>query len=230
VEQLLTIASQQLQLAGNIKPALLALQTAVTRLQQIDTPQANALRNTIARDIQHLQNLPQANIAGIDAALESLSTEIETLPLVSDRRPTSTKTPQSAEKNFLHELFSEMWRDIKQMVRLERIDRPEPPLLSPDQTFFLRENLKLRLLVARIALLQHDGAVYRTNLQAARQWIKQHFDTSNAQTRQVLNTLDRLSTSAIELQPPALESLHEAGNYKLSFEKPAGALDTGGRQ
>lgn len=232
VEQLLTIADQQLQIAGNIKPALLALQTAVTRLQHMDTPQANILRKAIGQDIQRLQTLPQVNIASINATLETLSTDIETLPLVSDRHSKAESAAEETSGNSLHRLFSEMWRDIREMIRLERIDRPEPPLLSPEQTFFLRENLKLRLLLARIALLQHDGATYRTTLHDAGQWLKQHFDTSDPRTARTIASLERLSASSIDMQAPDISgSLSLASNYKLSLEKPvAGSIIRGPKE
>lgn len=231
VEQLLTIADQQLQLAGNIKPALLALQTAVTRLQHMDTPQANILRKAITQDIQRLQTLPQVNIASINSTLEALSSDIDTLPLVSDRHSKAERAAEEISGNPLHRLFSEMWRDIREMIRLERIDRPEPPLLSPEQTFFLRENLKLRLLLARIALLQHDGATYRSTLHDAGQWLKQHFDTSDPRTARTIASLGRLSASSIDMQTPDINgSLSLASNYKLSLEKPVPGSVIGGRK
>lgn len=222
IEQLLIIANQQLQLAGNIKPALLALQTALARLQQIDTPQAVHLRNTITDDIQKLQNLPQADIAEMNIELESLAQAIDTLPLVSDRHPEPETAEPVTSTNPWRQLAREVWQDFKSLVRLERIDRPEPPLLSPDQTFFLRENVKLRLLMARIALLQHDAASYQANMKAAEQWIQQYFDVREPDVRKVLSGIQQLATTTVDTSIPDInESLGLVSKYKLSMERSA---------
>lgn len=221
VEQLMIIANQQLQLAGNIKPALLALQTADTRLQQLDTPQVTQLRKAIAQNIQQLQSLPQVDIVGMSLKLENLAENIDNLPLVSERHPvTATALRPDWDSNPWRRLAQEVWQDLKLMVRLERVDRPEPPLLAPDQTFFLRENIKLRLLTARIALLQHDEATYRADLQAAEQWLTGHFDTREAATQSALATIKQLSANDIVIQIPDIsESLGLISKYKLSLER-----------
>jgi uroporphyrin-3 C-methyltransferase len=110
---------------------------------------------------------------------------------------------------------------MKALIRIQRIDRPEPPLLTPDQTFFLRENLKLRLLTARIALLQRDEASYRADLQTADSWIKQHFDTHDPATQAALATLRQLSASGLVIQVPDISgTLNAISQYKLSLERP----------
>lgn len=226
VEQLLIIANQQLQLVGNIKSALIALQTADSRLQQLDTPQVIQLRKQVSQDLQHLQSLPTVDIVGMSLKLANLAESIDTLPLVSERHPTSSRPPQPAwQGSPLRQFAQELWHDLKQMVRIERVDRPEPPLLAPDQTFFLRENIKLRLLTARIALLQHDEASYRNDLDAARTWLNSHFDQREQATQSALHTLEQLSANDISIQLPDIsDSLALVSKYKLTLErKSAGA-------
>ncbi|CAG0976500.1 uroporphyrin-III C-methyltransferase [Methylophilaceae bacterium] len=235
VEQLMTIASQQLQLAGSIKPALLALQTADARLQQIDTPQVIQLRKSLAQDIQRLQNLPLVDVVGMSVKLENLAESVNDLPLVSDRHPEPIKTvaPDWTSDNSWQKLLREIWQDIKNMVRLERIDRSEPPLLAPEQNYFLRENLKLRLLTARIALLQHDEETYRADLQAAEKWLLAYFDMREASAKSVLSTIRKLSSDNIVIQVPDInDSLTQISRYKLTLERgkvPEKSLSSGAR-
>lgn len=220
VEQLMIIANQQLQLAGNVKPALLALQSADSRLLHLDTPRAIQLRKAITQDIARLQSLPLVDIAGMNLKLENLVSAIDKLPLVSYRlaAPAATPAPES-NASVARKLVQEIWQDIKSMVRLERIDRPEPPLLPPDQTFFLRENIKLRLLTARIALLQHDEVTYRADLLAAEHWIKSYFDVREAATKSALLTINNLSASSVVIQMPDIsKSLDLVSKYKLALE------------
>jgi uroporphyrin-3 C-methyltransferase len=225
VEQLMTVANQQLQLAGNIKPALLALQTAESRLQQIEAPQVIQLRKALAQDIQRLQSLPLVDIAGMSTRLENLAETVDELPLVSDRhpQPESQQAPDW-QANSWQKLAYEIWQDIKNVVRMERIDRPEPPLLSPEQNYFLRENIKLRLLSARIALLQHDESTYRADLRAAEKWLQDHFDMRENSSKIMLSTLRQLSASDIIIEVPDInETLTQVSKYKLTLErsKPA---------
>lgn len=220
VEQLLVIASQQLQLAGNIKPALLALQTAESRLQHIDKPQVIQLRKIINQDIQRLQALPSVDLVGMTLKIDALIDATDKLPLLVDRHPKpETPTAPDFSPSPWDRLAQEIWQDIRHMVRIERMDQPEQPLLAPEQSYFLRENLKLRLLSARIALLQHDEATYRLDLQTTDSWIRRHFDTSDPVTQKALENLHSLSSSDISIEVPDIsDSLNAVSKYKLSLE------------
>lgn len=226
VEQFLTIATQQLQLAGNVKSALLALQAADKRLEPLNLPRAIQLRETLNADMEKLRKLPQVDIMGMSAQLERIANLCATLPLISERQPTlnanaaqlgSTKnTPQNALQKFALSI----WLDIKNLVTIERIDKPEPPLLSAEHAFYLRENLKLRLLTARIALLQHDEATFTADLKTTDQWLNQYFDTKHPNAIKALSLLKQLSANNIGIELPLLtESLAAVSRYKLTLEK-----------
>lgn len=220
-EQLLIIASQQLQLAGNVRAALLALQTADSRLQQLDKPQIIPLRKAIEQDIQRLQAVPLVDTVGMSLKLSALAENIDQLPLVSERHPQEQlATVALPDDGPWQRLGRELWQDLRRMVRIERVDQPEPPLLAPEQRFFLRENLRLRLLAARLALLQREEASYRADLRQAENWLRRHFDTQDAATRAALVTLQQLAASGITIDIPDLgASLNALSQYKLAQEK-----------
>jgi uroporphyrin-III C-methyltransferase len=222
VEQLLIIASQQLQLAGNVKPALLALQTADSRLQDLDKPQIIQLRKIIGKDIQRLQALPSVDTVGLSLKLEGLLEAADKLPLASEHHPNldNGATTPDYSSNPWRRLMQEVWQDMKRMIRIERMDRPEAPLLTPEQAYFLRENLKLRLLSARIAMLQHDEFSYRNDLRLAEAWLKTYFDMDDTATKTAFATLEQLLASAITLQLPDVNaSLNAVSKYKLTLER-----------
>lgn len=226
VEQLLTIANQQLQLVGNVKTALLALQAADKRLEPLNLPRANQLRETLVLEIENLRKLPQVDVVGMSAQLETLADLCATIPLISERQPTlNTKAAQqnvakTTQLNTWQKATYPIWNDIKNLVTVERIDKPEPPLLSTDHAFYLRENLKLRLLTARIALLQHDEASYKADLATVTAWINQYFDAKNPNATQAFKLLKKLSGNNIDIQLPQLtESIAAVNRYKLSLEK-----------
>jgi uroporphyrin-3 C-methyltransferase len=226
VEQLLTIANQQLQLAGNVKSALLALQAADKRLEPLNLPRATQLRETLALEIENLRKLPQIDVTSMSAQLERLAVLCANLPLISERQPTlnANATQQNAlnptHLNALQKVVFPIWNDIKNLVTVERIDKPEPPLLAADHAFYLRENLKLRLLTARIALLQHDEASYKADLNTVTIWLNQYFDAKHPNAVQAFNLLKKLSGNNISIDLPQLtESFAAVGRYKQSLEK-----------
>ncbi|MDI1309022.1 MAG: uroporphyrinogen-III C-methyltransferase [Methylotenera sp.] len=226
VEQLLTIANQQLQLVGNVKTALLALQAADKRLEPLNLPRANQLRETLALEIESLRKLPQVDIVGMSAQLEKLANLCATIPLISARQPTfnanaAQQNPATTESlNAFQKAAYPIWNDIKNLVTVERIDKPEPPLLSTDHTFYLRENLKLRLLTARIALLQHDEVSYKADLATVTTWINQYYDAKHPNAILAFKQLKKLSGNNIDIQLPQLtESIAAVNRYKLSLEK-----------
>lgn len=222
VEQLLIIANEQLQLASNLKTALLAMQTADTRLQQLDKPQAIQLRKLLTKDIQRLQISPSVDTVGISLRLETMAAEVNKLPLVSEHHPRASDTPIAPEyqSSRWKSLAHEIWQDLRRLIRIERIDHPEPPLLTPEQAFFLRENLRLHLLTARIALLQRDEATYHADLASAENWLQRHFDTSTPAVQAAITTAHQLAGNAINIQLPDIsESLNGASKYKIFLQK-----------
>ncbi len=151
IEQAINIAAQQLQLAGNDKAALIALQTADARLQRMDRPQLLALRRAINRDIDRLKALPFVDTLAISTRLDNMIAGVDTFPLAMEMRPQpDAAAPVAADGNAWTRFWREAWSDLKQLVRVQQMDKPEMPLLTPSQAFFLRENLKLRLIGARL--------------------------------------------------------------------------------
>jgi uroporphyrin-3 C-methyltransferase len=222
VEQILLLASQQLQLAGNVKAALLALETADARLARADRPQLTQLRRVIGTDIERLKAAPSVDVTGMGLKLERVLGAIDTLPLAAEARavPASAEEAAGAPASRWRRLLAELKEDIKGLVRIQRIEAPQTLLLSPEHAFFLRENLKLRLLTARLALLSRDGASFRTDISAAIGWLRRHFDPASRQVGAVLETLDQLARTDIGAEPPSINaSLEAARNLRFVRER-----------
>ena len=90
VEQLLLIANQQLQLASNVKSALIAMHEADVRLQRINHPQLSTLRKTLAKDMDLLKAVPNVDTMEINLRLERLAETVDTLPLAMEIRPSKS--------------------------------------------------------------------------------------------------------------------------------------------
>jgi uroporphyrin-3 C-methyltransferase len=224
VEQTLLVANQQLQIAGNVKSALIALQAADARLARLDRPQLVGLRKVIARDIERLKLAPYVDVIGISARIDNLIGIIDSLPLVMEVRPPETapakKDAAGANGNAWARFTRELWRDLRELVRIQNMDRPDLPLLAPTQAYFLRENLKLRLLGARLALLAHDEKSFRTDLRAARDWLARYYDMRDKAVANAVAAVRQLHDSQIGIElPDVAASLEAVRNYRLTRER-----------
>ncbi len=225
IEQSIMLAAQQLQLVGNVPGAILALQAADARLAGGNRPQFIGLRRALVHDLDRLRALPQTDIAGISLRLEGVVAAVDTLPLLADARPKADGKPAergapvaAAGKPFwqpAQRVAGEFWDEIRSLVRVQRFDRDEAPLLAPGQAFFLRENLKLRLLNARLALLSRDPATFRGELKQAQAWLERYFDVRGAAAQNALGGLKQLAANEIGGEPPTLdESLAAVRGFK----------------
>ena len=229
IEQAVTMAAQQLQVAGNVAGAILALQSAEARLAGSNRPQYVGLRRVLVRDLDRLRALPQIDVAGMSLRLESIIASVDGLPLAVDVRPVETKSvsPESGDPfvsavsvAFWQQLVQTFWREVRGLVRIQRFDREEPALLAPGQTFFLRENLKLRLLNVRLSLLARDQWAFRREVAEVQRWMERYFDGRDKSVMAALATLRQFSRTEISSDLPTLtESLSALKSVRLGADK-----------
>ena len=246
IEQVLSTASQQLQLAGNVRGALIALQNADARLSRADRPQFIAVRRAIARDIDNLKSLPSVDLTGIAVRIDALIGQVDMIPLLADEKPSiiapspksklskdghkdsakETKNPQdSAPDDWRTALLqrwtawsSDLWNEVRQLVRVRSVNNPEALLLSPEEAFFARENLKLRLLNARMALLSRNDSAFRSDLLEADRALLRYFDTRARQTQAAHEIIRQLQDSVLNIDMPTLS--HSLAAVRQSRARP----------
>ena len=211
-EQAITLAAQQLQLAGNVPAAIVALRSAEARLARVDRPQLLPLRKTLAADLERLAALPVVDPAVTSARLEQVLLTIDKLPLAMDVRPQESreKPAEAVQSPWWKRTGDEVWRELKGLVRIQRFDREEAVLLAPGQSFFLRENLKLRLLNARLALLSRDQVTFRGELKAALEMLGRLFDGRDKGVQAAQATLRQLLATEIAVALPNLNETQAA--------------------
>lgn len=223
VEQVLMLASQQLQLAGNVRGALAALQVADGKLQRLDRPQFVPLRRALARDMDRLKAVPYVDVSGLSLRLDEAIAQIDALPLAVDERldATPAPVPPPPGESGWRRLLRSAWGELRQLVRIENIDRPEVPLLSPHEQFFLRENVKLRLLSARFELLFRDQANFRADLTAADAWLTRYFDVRSKPVQALQTLLRQLKGTDLATELPGLAaSLDAVRVLQIARDKP----------
>ena len=212
IEQSLFMASQQLQLAGNVKTALIALQSADARLQRMNRPQLTQLRKAINADMERLKAAPHVDTVAISVRLDNLITQVDRLPLAMETRPPQEQLAESAaaDANLWMRFWREAWIELKQLVRVKQVDQPEAPLLAPAQSYFLRENLKLRLIGARLSLLARDAQSYKADLKAARDWLQRYYDVANNNVVHAQAVLKGLHEADVSIEIPDISATLEA--------------------
>ena len=242
IEQVLATASQQLQLAGNVQGALIALQNADNRLSSSDAPQFITIRRAIARDMEKLKALPRVDRAGLAQRIDNAIAQIDSLPLLSAERPVIEPDPvtpvdkgndkgSAAAASFpdtlagfwtlaqdkWNALASEIWGEVRQLVRVRTVQNPEALLLAPTEAYYARENLKLRLLGARLALLSRNESAFRSDLAGAQAAIARYFDPAARQTQTLQNVLKQIRATDVSIEMPTLaDSLNAVRNYKAT--------------
>jgi uroporphyrin-3 C-methyltransferase len=208
VEQAITLAGQQLQLAGNVQAAIFALRAADARLARLNRPQFLPLRKAVGRDLERLQALPVVDLAGMSWQIEQALLGIDKLPLSSYGRPAIPleNTLETPVLPWWQQTANDLWAELKGLIRIQRFDRDEAVLLAPGQEFFLRENLKLRLLNARLAMLSHDQATFRSELKAAQAILARHFVGEDKRVETLKLALRQLLTSELSIELPKLDA------------------------
>ncbi len=216
VEQILLVASQQLQLASNVKAALIALQAADAWLARSNRPQLTELRRVVADDVERLKASPYVDVTGIGLKLERIIDTIDEMPLAAESRPPAVDGTGPEAASGWRSVIAELWMDLRSLVRIQRVDSPAGPLLAPEQAFFLRENVKLRLLGARLALIARDEISYKADLTAATEWLTRYYDVNSKLVAGAIETLDQLAQSDIRIELPNVgASLEAVRKYRL---------------
>lgn len=234
VESALRLAQQQAQLTGSAEPLLAALKSADQRLTRAAQPRLNPLQRAIARDMDKIKGASVTDVPALMLKLDELAGLADDLPvanamIASNTPPAASAASQArsaaklgplagvapvAENSLLRlqdlQSWSEralgsVWAEARQLLRVSRIEQPEAALLAPEQTFFLRENLKLRLLNARLALLSRQTDQARSDLARASVWLGKYFEPTSRRTQIAVQLLDQVLSQLKTSELPRLD-------------------------
>ncbi len=213
IESALRIAQQQAQMTGSTEPLLAALQSAQKRVQRAAQPRLTPVARALEKDLERLKSLPTFDIPGLMTKLDEGVALVEGLALANGARASQSQireqavasgeqTPPTWWMNGLTRMLDE----VKGLVRFSRIDAPEAALLSPEQAFFLRENLKLKLLNARLGLLARQKEGVRNDLGAAAVLVRRYAESQSRRTAQLLQLLEQTSEQVRTAELPRIEA------------------------
>jgi uroporphyrin-3 C-methyltransferase len=209
IESALRLAQQQAQLTASAEPLLATLRTADQRLERSGQPRLSRVRTAIARDIDRIKVATVADVPGMLVKLDEATRLVDELPLanaVAVGAPAAAARPRPATPV---RWWERAWIDIREearnLVRVSRIDQPEAVLVAPEQAFFLRENLKLKLLNARLALLARQPDSARADVAAATAALRKYFDTASRRTQAAAGLLQQVQSQLRSLELPRID-------------------------
>ena len=210
IESALRLAQQQAQLTGSVEPLLAALQSADQRVARAAQPRLNPLQRAIRRDIDRVKSATVSDTPGLLVKLDELAHLADELvvanAVASVNRLTPGKAAPAAPTPLWWQRALQVLRDEAYMlVRVSRVEQPEAALLSPEQSFFVRENFKLKILNARLGLLARQLESSRADLEAASASLTRYFDASSRKTQTAAALLRQVQGQMKTLQLPRVD-------------------------
>jgi uroporphyrin-III C-methyltransferase len=227
VESALRLAQQQAQLTGSVEPLLAALKTADQRLTRAAQPRLNAVRRALASDTDKIKAAAVTDIPSLLVKLDEISRLVEDLPVLNtvtavvrvektnvSSKAIGTKATtasqdadwQSSVQNFMQSNWQIVRAELAKLVRVSRIENPDAVLLSPEQTYFLRENLKLKVLNARLGLLGRQIQSAKSDLTSVADDVRKYSDPTSKQSQLLQTALSQVQTQLSNASIPALDA------------------------
>jgi uroporphyrin-3 C-methyltransferase len=204
IEQLMLMANDRLLLAHDANSALRALDLADQRLARLADPRLFPIREALSQERAALTALVLPDTTGFALALGDIQKRAATLPLrVHVPAQFDAEPPAVApEPTGLARFAARVKAALSQIFSLRRDPRGAPRLLDPDEAALVGQILELKLEGARLALLARDGLAFRELTGAARDWLAQHYDTTDTDVQLALKKLDDLYGQALAPAPP----------------------------
>jgi uroporphyrin-3 C-methyltransferase len=232
IEASIRVALQQASITGSAEPLVATLKQADERLLRYKQPRMEGVRRAVARDLERVKAISVVDVSTLTIKLDEVARMLDELPLLSTARsgetpdarasdrarsvtkgkPLPAASAESAEGQIAHwwgqlttrwnEGVKLVWSETKSLIRVTRIDHPEGVLVTPEQTFFLRENLKLRLLNARIALLSRQFDTAQADLRDTQDALARYFDGRSAKVIAAADLLRQVAGQARQVNVP----------------------------
>ena len=231
VEAAVRVALQQSALTGSVEPLVATLKQADERLARYNQPRLERVRRAVGRDLDRVKALGGVDVSSLTVRLDEAARLVDELPLLALAEPRGRATPAAVRPGAaasapaaavppasVKALADAPWREratqwwqassgqvvdeIRALVRVTRIDHPEAMLIAPEQQFFIRENLKLRLLNARLALLSRQFEIAQSDIRDAQATLDRYFERNSKRVVGVADLLRQVGAQARQTSVP----------------------------
>ncbi|MGR9073874.1 MAG: uroporphyrinogen-III C-methyltransferase [Gammaproteobacteria bacterium] len=232
-EYLLSIANQRLQLLGDVGTTIEALQAADQRLRESGDAAVFKIREELAKEIARVRAVDVPDMVGIYSKLRHLEETVDKLAVLlpyagkksGDENGDGGQTGEESASG-VNKLLDSALVEIEGLVTIRRTDQPIKSIITPEEAEFIRQQLKVKLQMVKLALIQQNDKLYSANLDEARNWLQQNF-TVNAVARDFIKELENLKQITIRSQMPdislSLKMLRDITKLRIETDK---ALET----
>jgi uroporphyrin-3 C-methyltransferase len=225
VEYLLRLGNQRVMMEGDAKRAAALFRAADEIIRDAEGIAAFNLRLAIANDIAALDAVAEVDVDGIFVRLTALvnqvanlkQRELEYRPLAE---PVQAEAATSTFGNRLMALAERGAARLASLIDFRRGQERIEPILPPEEEYYLRQNLIMKLQMAQLGLLRGDQTVYADSLTEAQSWIVGNFDPDDAATTALLTSLEALEAIRIDKDlPDVTASLREVRKLMTDFHE-----------
>ena len=214
---LLNNALRKLVLDNDVDTAVSLLKLADETLAKVNNSQSAAIRSAINQDLKQLLSVTGVDQNAVMQKLSQLANTVDELPVLDvnfDDDQNATKLSDSLS-DWAENAEKSATSFLNHFIRISPkhgADRKE--LLAPNQDIYLRENIRLRLQLAIMAVPRQQNELYKQSLEAVASWIRSYFDTNAEVTQSFLKSVDELSELSIYVDVPSqLQSLSMLDKY-----------------
>lgn len=215
---LLNNALRKLVLDNDVDTAISLLKLADETLVKVNNSQANAIRTAINQDLKQLLSLSSVDQNAVMQKLSLLANTVDELQALNvnfDETPEKSGKLSDDIADWQQNVEKSATSFLNHFIRIspkQSADKKE--LLAPNQDIYLRENIRLRLQLAIMAVPRQQDELYKQSLDAVASWVRSYFDTNAEVTQNFLKSVDELADSSIYVDVPGqLQSLTLLDKY-----------------
>ncbi len=228
-EYLVEMAGRKLWLERDLSTTIGLLKAADVKVAAMRNPSLLPIRKALAKDISQVKSIKRVDISGMVFVIDGLIAQIDHLPLNQANQPSESKEyteELSSSVSDWHKNLDKTWRALVQdFVKIRKRQGDITPLMSLQQSWYLTQNIKNKLLQSQLALYRNDELNYRQSMSLARQWVFEYFDLEAQETKEILNSIDKLSKLSLQqisikkfASLPLLKQLTTYGELQSSAE------------
>ena len=228
IESAIRMAQQQMQLTGSYEPLIATLQGSIKRIERAAQPRLVPVQQAMERDLERLSQTSVTDTASLLARIDDVVRLVDDMhvqnsaPVPSELRQPLRKAPDAAGSadvsappsspsqwqwwvDWGHKIWQAASEEARDLMRVSRIENADAILMAPEQAFFVRENLKLKLLNARLAILARQYDAARADIGTAQASLSKYFDSNSRRTHQAQLVLTQLQSHIQSTTQPALD-------------------------
>ena len=224
-EYLLRLANQRLIMAGDVVAATALLKSADSILRELEDASFHQARAAVAADLAALRAVPKVDVEGLYLRLAALIGEVERLKVfeLPDRKSSADAVPAQGWKARLEQGYRAALQKLSNYIVIERKDVPYEALMDPQWEGLVRQNMRMLLEQAQVALLSGNQVLFRESLERAGHWVGQFFEVDEAGSQAIARDISALVDTTIAVDVPnvsrSLRELNNAVEQRLQLEE-----------